>query len=281
MKGNFLSFSSVQFSRSVMPDSLRPHGSQHARPPCPSNSQSSLKLMCIELVMSPSRFGDDLSHGPWASLEGARAGTGCEGAGQPCTHLASCPGATLAFWASVFFSEKILLTSSALLCLVWTRTQSRHISSFLCWDDWQAGKRGSHLLFRHQVVSSSSVTPWIPTGSSGHGISQARKLEWISISCSRGSSWPRYRTHLSCIAGGLFATEPLGNQGGPASQVAQWQRIYLPMEETQETWVQSLGREDPLEEETATHSSILAWRIPWTKEPGGLQSMGSQESDAT
>ena len=44
----------------------------------------------------------------------------------------------------------------------------------------------------------------------------------------------------------------------------------------QEMWVQSLGREDPLEEEMATHSSILAWRIPWTEEPGGLQSMGSQ-----
>ena len=43
-----------------------------------------------------------------------------------------------------------------------------------------------------------------------------------------------------------------------------------------ETWVRSLGREDPLEEGTATHSSILAWRIPWTQEPGGLQSMGSQ-----
>ena len=44
----------------------------------------------------------------------------------------------------------------------------------------------------------------------------------------------------------------------------------------QETWVQSLGQEDPLEKETATHSSILAWRIRWTEEPGGLQSMGSQ-----
>ena len=43
-----------------------------------------------------------------------------------------------------------------------------------------------------------------------------------------------------------------------------------------ETWVQSLGREDPLEEEMATHSSIRAWEIPWTKDPGGLQSMGSQ-----
>ena len=43
-----------------------------------------------------------------------------------------------------------------------------------------------------------------------------------------------------------------------------------------ETWVRSLGWEDPLEEGVATHSSIVAWRIPWTEEPGGLQSMGSQ-----
>ena len=42
-----------------------------------------------------------------------------------------------------------------------------------------------------------------------------------------------------------------------------------------ETWVQSLGQEDPLEKELATHSSILAWKIPWTEEPGGLQSMES------
>ena len=42
-----------------------------------------------------------------------------------------------------------------------------------------------------------------------------------------------------------------------------------------ETWVQSLGWEDPLEKEMATHSSILAWRIPWMEEPGGLQSTGS------
>ena len=49
---------------------------------------------------------------------------------------------------------------------------------------------------------------------------------------------------------------------------------YLPA--MQETWVQALGREDPLEKEMATHSSILAWRIPWTVEPGGLQSTGSQ-----
>ena len=50
----------------------------------------------------------------------------------------------------------------------------------------------------------------------------------------------------------------------------------LAMQETQEMRVKSLGREDPLEEGLATHSSILAWRIPWTEEPGGLQSMGLQ-----
>ena len=44
----------------------------------------------------------------------------------------------------------------------------------------------------------------------------------------------------------------------------------------QETWVQSLGQEDPLKKEMATHSSILVWEIPWTEEPGGLQSTGLQ-----
>ena len=48
------------------------------------------------------------------------------------------------------------------------------------------------------------------------------------------------------------------------------------MQETQETWVQSLGGEDPLEKEMAILSSILAWQTPWTEEPGGLQSMRSQ-----
>ena len=48
------------------------------------------------------------------------------------------------------------------------------------------------------------------------------------------------------------------------------------MPANQEMWVQSLSQEDPLEKEMATHSSILAWEIPWTEEPSGLESMGSQ-----
>ena len=50
---------------------------------------------------------------------------------------------------------------------------------------------------------------------------------------------------------------------------------------TQETWVRPLGQEDPQEKEMATNSSILAQRIPWAKEPGRLQSLGSQELDMT
>ena len=55
-----------------------------------------------------------------------------------------------------------------------------------------------------------------------------------------------------------------------ASQVAQWKGICLPM---QETGVQCLGWDYPLEKEMAAHSSVLAWEIPWAKEPGGLQSL--------
>ena len=63
-----------------------------------------------------------------------------------------------------------------------------------------------------------------------------------------------------------------------ASLVAQMVRNLPAM---QETWVQSLGREDLLEEGMAIHSSILAWRTPWTEEPGGPQFMGHKESDTT
>ena len=61
-----------------------------------------------------------------------------------------------------------------------------------------------------------------------------------------------------------------------ASQVAQWKRIRLPMKETQELQVRLLGQEDPLEKEMATHSSIFAWEILGTEEPGRLQSVESQ-----
>ena len=55
---------------------------------------------------------------------------------------------------------------------------------------------------------------------------------------------------------------------------------HLPVQEMQETWVRSLGQEDPLEEGLAIHSSILAWRIPWTEDPCGLQSRATESDSA-
>ena len=66
---------------------------------------------------------------------------------------------------------------------------------------------------------------------------------------------------------------PALGQSGWASLVAQQWRIHLPVQETR---IWSLGGEDPLEKEMATHSNIAAWKIPWTEEPGRLQSMGSK-----
>ena len=80
--------------------------------------------------------------------------------------------------------------------------------------------------------------------------------------------WALYR-------GGQVTTRSLGSAlGFPGG--ASGRRTPLPMQETKETGLQSLGPDDPLEEGMATHSSILAWRIPWTEEPGRLQSIGSQ-----
>ena len=86
---------------------------------------------------------------------------------------------------------------------------------------------------------------------------------------------------LAALAGGFFTTSATWEaqllfacclQNGWASLVAQMVKNLPAMQETQ---VQSLGQEDPLEKEMATHSCILAWRIPWTEELGWLQSMGS------
>ena len=58
--------------------------------------------------------------------------------------------------------------------------------------------------------------------------------------------------------------------------MVKWERTYLPAQEMQEIWVRSLGQEDLLKAGMATHSSILAWKVPWTEEAGRLQSSGSQ-----
>ena len=73
----------------------------------------------------------------------------------------------------------------------------------------------------------------------------------------------------------------MGPESNGASPMAQRVKNPPAVQETQEIRAQSLGRDDLLEEEMETHSSILAWKIPWTEEPGGLQSLGLQRVDMT
>ena len=92
---------------------------------------------------------------------------------------------------------------------------------------------------------------------------------------SMGFSRQEYWSGLPCPSPGLQSLiNPYNLQWG--SLVAQMVKNLPAMQETQETWVQSLGQEVALEEGMATHSRILAWRTPWTEEPGGLQFVGSQ-----
>ena len=82
-----------------------------------------------------------------------------------------------------------------------------------------------------------------------------------------GDKWSEYYQFLFC----QWVKWDIG-----ASHVMPVWRIHLPTQEMQEMQVRSLGQEDPLVKEMATHSSILAWKVPWTDEPGGLQSVGSK-----
>ena len=93
------------------------------------------------------------------------------------------------------------------------------------------------------------------------------------------------QTHVHWVSDAIQPSHPLSSLSlrcslnfglmSDCSLVAQLVKN-VPMQEAQEMWVWSLGWEYPMEKEMATHSSILAWRILWTEEPGGLQSMGSQ-----
>ena len=94
-----------------------------------------------------------------------------------------------------------------------------------------------------------------------------------------------YASQWAKAAGSSHHTSVLHSTPVCFSLIKIWAPSYTPtmknLPEMQETQVQLLGGEDPLEKETATHSNILAWRIPWTEEPGGVQSMGLHESDMT
>ena len=105
-------------------------------------------------------------------------------------------------------------------------------------------------------VSQLCLTLCDPMVYTVHGILQARIFEWVTFPFSRGASQPKDWTQVVHIAGGFLT---------------RWA--------TREAWVHSLGWVNPLDKGMATHSGILPWRIPWTEEPGGLQSTGSDMTE--
>ena len=128
----------------------------------------------------------------------------------------------------------------------------------------------SYFVSQYYQPGGKSSAPCLCSGSCAHP-SLRKVWKWVGVfffklfgkECSNN-----YYTTKNCILLPLY----VGFLGGSAVKNPP---------AMQETWVWPLGQEDPLEKEIATHSSILAWEIPWTEEPGGLHSMGSQESDTT
>ena len=147
------------------------------------------------------------------------------------------------------------------------------------WERMREGEEGDDRGWDGWMASPAQWT-WVGSGwAPGVGVGQGGLACCSSWGCKESDTaeqlnWTEWRWmgfHVlishSCIFFGEI-TKPL-HMGFPGGQMVK----NLPA--MQETWVWSLGWEDPLEKGMATHSSILAWRISWTEEPGGLQSMGS------
>ena len=124
-------------------------------------------------------------------------------------------------------------------------------------------------------VVSDSATPWTVAYQAPPSLGFSRQEYWSGLPFPSPGDLPNpgIEPGSPSLQADALPSEPPGKLTSPTSLVAQTVKC-LPT--IQETWVRSLGQEDPLEKEMATHFSILAWKIPWTKEPGRLQSMGSQ-----
>jgi len=136
----------------------------------------------------------------------------------------------------------------------WTAARQVSLSFAISW---------SLLKLTHWVGDSVQPSyPLSPPSPPALNLSQHHSLfQWVALHIR----WPKYGNFS-------FSISPSNEYSiVRASSVAQ---IVNNLPAMQGTWVWSLGREDPLEKGIATHSTILAWRIPWTEEPGGLQSMG-------
>ena len=139
-------------------------------------------------------------------------------------------------------------------------------TAFRCLQETELGSPGDlecqRCTWRFEHQKNVPVKMLVHLGSPGQQYSKY----WCKTKISQTASLPLKSQVLSLPS----------RHNGTQDYLAQLWRIHLPMQGSQEMRVSSLGQEDPLEEEMATHSNILAWRIPWTEEPGGLQSMELQ-----
>ena len=111
------------------------------------------------------------------------------------------------------------------------------------------------------------ATPWTTAYQAPPSMGFSRQEYWVGCHCLlRAEGWMLRKPFIASSFWFVISIT-LGFPGGAVVKNLLAMR---------ETWVRSLGQEDPSEKEMATHSGILAWKIPWTEEPGGLQSMGSQ-----
>ena len=138
---------------------------------------------------------------------------------------------------------------------------------------WLQGRRRSFCLYYSEVLYPvfALMTPhfWLSMCQCRCWAELYSRAPWSGVRCTLGGwstptvNWNERQVRLTGSPGGSVGKESACEAGDCL----------------QETWVQSMDQEDPLQKEMVTHSSILAWEIPWTQEPGGPQSMGSWESD--
>ena len=159
------------------------------------------------------------------------------------------------------------------MCIHLKENQSRYLQNF--------STPRAHLCLR--IVTSLLVHVVLTQGRHGHWRHSASERSALLLSLA---FFPNHYLRYADFHVHVWATE---STLGLTAVSINWTFINGPLVARTvkhlptmlETQVRPLGREDPLEKEMATHSSIPAWRIPWTEEPGGLQSMGSKESDRT
>ena len=180
-------------------------------------------------------------------------------------------------------------TTQPKLCpfpLIWKALPAPH-THFICWARLQIHRPGLPCFYFHIPLHLLRMLSSFPQAELRTLWSTFLCVSWAAIKARPG--WFTKRTSVAYFSSGPWVPgkqchahccTPRAGLGSKMScqipLVLQGLRIHPPMQETQEAQVLSLGQEDPLEREMATHSSILTWKISWTGEPGGLPSIGSQ-----